>query len=133
MTQIEEPVFLIHNCVPFADIRVNIQLKDESFEHLTKYNFYQNLIWNSHQCHEYKQQHPNERNIILPCGPRYICKKHNLCYCIICSRNNISNKPQYNQQQWKIEWKCNTHINPHFWIFDSNNGLVMTLMKTVQQ
>ena len=39
----------------------------------------------------------------------------------------------YSADKWEIEWYCNENLDSKYWILDSNNGLVMTLMKTVKR
>lgn len=124
MSNIAEPIFLIHNCVSFGQVKDQLP---QIFRHINKYDFVQNFISWSNRMHRWKQSAlPQSNNIKLPCGPRYVCKQHQSNACTQCI--NLHNA--YNQQQWNLQWCCNTQYSPHFYIFDSKNGLVMTMMKT---
>ena len=71
----------------------------------------------------------NVRNDIqLPCGPIFKCKKHARSRCDECLLQNH----YYDEQVWRMKWKCNKHISTRFRVLDSKNGLHMTLMKTVK-
>ena len=124
LSNIHEAVLLIHNCISFGQVKNQLP---KFIEEINKYDFMQNIISWSNQLHRYK--HANGATIDLPCGPQYICKTHQSPSCQSCC-------PSYNvfpQNLWNLKWTCNTEKSPHFWIFDSKNGLVMSLMKVTRK
>ena len=117
---ISEPVFLIHNCVPFAEIKRTLP---DKYQRFGKLYFYRHFGHNMKQLHQAQRRRQRNRNQMqLPCGPIHVCSKHERVHC----RNCQSRKPL-------LKWKCNTEKHPHFWVFDAANGLCMTLMKTVHK
>lgn len=127
MTNIDEPIFLLHNCVSFQQIK---QQLPDTFKDINKYDFVQNLISWSNQMHRWKNSHlPQSYQVQLPCGTHYVCKQHGTNACTQCvKRHNV-----YPTTHWKLKWQCNKQQSPHFYIFDKRNGLVMTMMKTAKK
>ena len=125
MTNIEEPVFLIHNCVTFAQVRRSLP---EFAKELNKYDYLENMIYWHNRLVEYQNCH-HDHPMDMPCGPVYICKQHQRQCCTQC----ITHNSRYSQRKFNMEWCCNNHTNPHSWIFDKKNGLVMTLMQTTHR
>ena len=127
LTNIEEPVFLIHNCVCFEQIRNQLppQMND-----INQFDYVQNMIHWSNQMHNYKCNNlPRTHHMQLPCGPFYQCKLHSTQICETCTeRHNV-----YPQHKWTLKWNCNVHTNPHCFVWDQTNGLVMTMMKTCKR
>ena len=126
MTNIEEPVFLIHNCVSFDQVKPYLP---DFTQDVNKYDYIQNLVYWSTKLHQWQLRHDEPENTRIPCGPAWQCKRHNTLDCNNCPKNS----PEQEQQHWKLKWNCNTYNSNHFWILDAKNGLVMTLMKHVHQ
>ena len=129
MTNLLEPVFIIHECVSFHDVRKTLPRHWRHKQH--KDAFYHNFAFNNHQLMLDKDEFSSKKvrqSIQLPCGPVFCCKKHDKCRCYECPvRQQV-----YKQNVWNLKWKCNTNFNPYFRILDCKNGLSMTLMKTVK-
>ena len=122
MTNINEPVFLIHNCVQLNSNL--IQKLPQPFANLNKYDWIQNKCYWSNRLHQYKHTHKTSQQ--LPCGPKWVCTKHELNVCAQCdTRIGV-----YCEPNWKLEWECNVDHEGTFWILDCQDGLVMTLMKS---
>lgn len=127
LTNINEPVFLIHNCV---QLKADLQKKmPNEFAKLNQYDWIQNKCYWSHRLHEWKRTSNVSDNIDLPCGPEWICKRHTVAGCQQCQ----SHSGVFPTTKWKLKWHCNVHKDPHFWVLDSANGLVMTLMKSTHK
>ena len=62
----------------------------------------------------------------MPCGPVYTCKLHHNNGCVQC----VNEYNVYPEEDWNESLQCNLNMNPHFYILDKKNGLVMTLKKT---
>ena len=100
MTNIEESMFLIHNCVNFTQIKKTLP---QIFKDINKFDFIQHFSSWSNRMHRWKNLHMEQsQNTQLPCGPIYTCKQHNNNTCTHCSQHNNV----YPQQRWNIEWKC---------------------------
>lgn len=135
MTNLVEPVFIIHRCVRFNDVIDT--LPREWRKHGIHKAFYRDYTFNMHQlmlekdelCRDNsKRKRKRGEKICLPCGPVFQCKLHKRLRCNQCSTNFMV----FPRSHWKNKWKCNTQYNSCFYVLDSKNGLAMTLMKTVQ-
>ena len=128
LTNMQEPVILIHECVPFDEIQSRLP---PDWRNITPTQFYKDFAFNMHKLREdindIKQQHPR-RDIQCPCGPVFKCKRHKRNKC----RNCTTTHEVYSRKKWKVEWICNTIANNQYRILDSKNGLNMSLMQTVQ-
>ena len=124
MTNIAEPVFLIHNCVNFSQIKKYLP---EQFKDINNFDYIQNISSWCNQIHRWQTEDMHNRfQVPMPCGPVYTCKRHHNNGCVECVKEfNV-----YPEHDWNGSWKCNVDMSPHFYIFDKKNGLVMTLMKT---
>ena len=122
-----EPVFLLHECVSFDDIRANLPFH---WRHQSSEAFYHNFAFNMRKLLEHRDEFECSqvrRSIELPCGPVFCCQKHNRIRCNVCVvADNV-----YDQRDWQMKWKCNDGRNSRMRVFDSKQGLCMTLMKTV--
>lgn len=123
---IVEPVIMIHNCVSFLDVKSSLP---SQFQHVSNIKFYKKL---QHYCHKaycckygtgYDLNARQKKAIELPCGPTYKCKAHGNRTCGTCPNRNLS----FASKRWMAQWECNTHLNPHFWVFDCQNGLAWGL------
>ena len=126
ITNIEEPIFFIHDCVSF-----NQQIKrllPQDCKPDNAYIWTQNMLYWSNRLHEYCTTHPNV-HVELPCGPKYICIQHNQNACTDCTKS----KGLYPSTEWNVEWCCNLQYCNKMYIFDSKSGLVMTGMKAVKR
>ena len=126
MKYITEPVFLIHNCVSLSSVQTQCP---KCVKDITKYDFIQNLVYWTNRMHNEVRHNRTKNTRVLPCGPIYVCTKHQQPCCSQCTTSNL----QYDSDDWTIEWWCNVQLHPHFWILDAKNGLVVTRMKTVKQ
>jgi hypothetical protein len=128
MTNIQEPVCLIHDCVSINHIKTKLPKYIKKKHNLI---LQQNIIyWNYkiHREHHQQQQRrlaANEAKIQLPCGPVYRCQ-HGHVQCHECERINPNIVENVN---FKLKWYCNSTIHPYFWIFDAANGYVIGAMK----
>ena len=126
LTNILEPVYLIHNCVNFASV-------EKEFAHMStkinKFDYVQNMHYWSQRLKKYSRNNNAQAQLQLPCGPHWICKQHKTTACQRCETNNFI----YPQQLWLSKWVCNVNKDPYFWIFDSKNGLVMTMMRQIHK
>lgn len=122
LTNISEPVFLIHNCVNFAAVSAGYRHMPTQ---INKYDYIQNMHYWSQRMIKYQRNCHVPYPVELPCGPHYICKQHNVMVCQQCETRNF----RYSQKNWIRKWICNTAKDPKFWVFDSNNGLVMTMIR----
>lgn len=124
MSNIAEPVFLIHNCVNFQQVK---QYLPAQFADINNFDYVQNISHWSNAIHRWKNNHrAKQSHVPTPCGPMYFCRQHNNNACSNCVHEfNV-----YPEQHWYAVWKCNTQMSPHFYILDAENGLVMTMMKT---
>ena len=82
------------------------------------------MLYYSNRIHEYIENN-SECDFDIPCGPKYVCKQHQLTGCVKCT----TVKGKYPNNKWNIEWCCNIEKDSRMFVFDSLNGLVMTLMK----
>ena len=128
-TNFLEPVFLLHKCVTFDQIRHTLP---RSWRSKNSEAFYHNYAFNKHQLMLDKDEYhcsKIRRGIQLPCGPIFKCKRHSVSRCQECSADNN----YFDQKQWKMKFHCNKNVSSHFRVLDSKNGLHMTLMKTVKK
>ncbi|MGB1097578.1 MAG: hypothetical protein ACPG2Y_03190 [Acholeplasmataceae bacterium] len=127
MTNLIEPVFLLHSCVSLDRVKDNYPtMKGHIPDWRTEPSstFYHHLTLNMHNLILESDDH---KQMELPCGPVYKCKKHDKSRCWECPHTECKHDFKY----WKVGWRCNESTEPHFMILDSKNGLVMTLMETV--
>lgn len=127
MTNLIEPVFLIHRCVRFENIQNTLP---EKFKNQSAVGFYKKFSFNMHSLMLAKQTCESSearKKIELPCGPVFKCKKHEKSRCFHCTTRFMV----FPQSDWKQTWKCNITTNPWFNVLDFDNGLAMTLMKSV--
>lgn len=82
------------------------------------------MLYYSNRIHEHVEIN-GQNNFDIPCGPKYICKQHHVTACEECT----TVKGKYPNDTWDIEWCCNIQKDSRMFVFDSFNGLVMTLMK----
>ena len=122
MEQIQEPIFLIHNCVKM-DNQIKNNLPKE-IQPTNQYAWVQNMLYYSNRIHEHIALN-DECNFDIPCGPKYVCKEHHSTACAECT----TVKGKYPNDTWDIEWYCNIDKDSRMFVFDSFNGLAMTLMK----
>ena len=128
-TNFVEPVFLIHECVSFDSIRSTLP---RGWRRKNSEAFYHNFAFNLYKLQLEKDEYVSvkvRKKIQLPCGPIFKCKKHCKSRCAECPVLNHF----YEQSKWEMNWKCNKTRSSRFRIFDSKNGLNMTLMKTVTE
>lgn len=129
MEYLVEPVFLIHDCVSFDDIKRYLSIdwqrkgSDKAFYRDFTFNMHQLMLEQDEP--QYKQG--SSQQIHLPCGPVFQCKAHKRSRCRQC----IVDYMVFTQSHWEPKWKCNVDYHKKFFIFDAKNGLDMTLMKTV--
>ena len=116
---IQEPIFFIHNCVK----KYKINLPQE-IQPTNQYAWVQNMLYYSNRIHEHIALN-DENNFDIPCGPNYVCKEHQVAACADCT----TNKEKYSNDTLDIEWYCNIDKDSRMFVFDSFNGLAMTLMK----
>ena len=79
MTNLIEPVFLLHCCVTVEDVQHTFPTLCEDIPNWRKLDqsvFYQQLTIQLHHLLIEKEE-GNLENTQLPCGPVYQCKKHN--------------------------------------------------------
>ena len=119
---IDEPVFLIHDCVKMD--RQTLTKLPMDIKPTNVYTWVQNMLYYSNLIHEYKQTNPGS-NFDCPCGPKYICIAHETCACLDCT----DNKGEYPSDKWRVIWCCNKQKNGKMFVFEKKQGLVMTLMK----
>lgn len=127
MTNLIEPVFLIHRCVSYGDVRHQCP---EPYKNKPISGFYKRFTGNLHNLMLSKedcQSAAQRKKIQLPCGPIFKCKKHNRSRCRRCVRNRVG----FDRNEWNEVWKCNIHHSQWFYVLDFANGLAMTLMKSV--
>lgn len=128
MSNICEPIFLIHNCVNFANARHTLP---EPWHSMAPHKYIRNsLYW----CHRLKETIARaELNVsntpVVPCGAWYSCIKHGQCVCDECHQGDIG----HDRKKWQVKWTCNTFHHPHFWVWDSANGLAIALTGTVKK
>ena len=132
MTNLTEPVFLIHECVRVMDVK-NSFPKDflDNVAGFYKYfslNMHE-LMLHRDELSRRRRRNRRRRNIHLPCGAVYKCIKHGKSRCDDCTVEHM----KFPSDKWNLCWKCNMDFNPMMSIFDSKNGLVMTLMETVSR
>ena len=125
LTNMEEPILLIHECVSFETVRDQLP---NNWRSVTNISFHKDFAYNMSKLKQDidEMQHGSPTNI--PCGPNFKCKRHYRHLCRQCTRNH----EQYSRQRWRVFWICNTAYNSQYRILDSKNGFNMTLMKTVQ-
>lgn len=131
LTNLVEPVFLIHDCLDLANVRHTFPKKSGDnidFKSMNSTKFFKHLLINMHKLRieHYEGEHTDMQ---MPCGPIYKCKKHGKWRCDSCPHTEA----EYDSKHWNVEWKCNVFLEKHYWIFDQKNGLDMTLMKTVKR
>jgi hypothetical protein len=130
LTNISEPICLIHNCVSLNNIKSTLPEYIQSQNNLI---MQKNLIYWNYQIHlqhhlqQERRLNRNENKIQRPCGAVYRCKLHHLIKCNDCQRNR---QDIAQNSKFHLEWYCNTVRNPFFWIFDSLNGYCIGAMKT---
>ena len=138
MTNLVEPVFLLHACVNLEDVYDSLpdstkcdDLDIPDWKNLIQTNpnqFHQRLTMNLHKLITAKKTYKLElQHMEIPCGPIYKCRKCGKSDCSDCIRSD----PHYGDEMWQLCWQCNLSVDPNFWIFDEKNGLLMTLMETV--
>ena len=96
MTNIVEPVLLLHNCVGFKQVYNQLP---ELVHDINAYDYVQNIIVWSNKLQRWKATHDQNDNVDLPCGPYYQCKRHKRMICASCVINN--NK--YSNKVWKLK------------------------------
>ena len=128
MNKIVEPVLLIHNCVKFPTVQATLPDPWRSMD-VHKYN--RNCLYFYHRLKMQVEAANNNSNRppSLPCGPFFQCIKHQAAGCTRCK----SDDGQYDRTHFDIVWECNTSRNPHWWVWDSANGLGLALTGTVNK
>ena len=126
MSNIAEPVLLVHHCVGFAQVQ---QQLPPFVQDINASDYVQNIISWSNKLQRWKATHDSNSHVDMPCGPYYQCKRHKQMICHTC--NHINNT--YSSKIWNLKYNCNTKKSPHMWIFDKSNGLNMTMMQTVKK
>lgn len=125
LTNILEPVFLLHNCVSFGSVQ---KMYGAEWKDKNKHDFHKDYAFNMHKLIEYRNNNRQIKNKSqLPCGPVFKCKLHSKIKCRRC----VEIADVFTPDKWIMKWICNENHHPHFWVFDQKNGLCMTLMKTV--
>lgn len=131
MVNLQEPVFLIHCCVRFEQVQQNLP---EPFKSSSVTGFYKKYSFNLHDLmlrKEECQSRAIRNRIILPCGPVFKCRAHNKSRCRDRQCQRGRGYLKYPVSRWKQVWKCNLEEEDSFYVFDLDNGLAMTLMKSV--
>ena len=127
LTNIDEPIFLIHECLQLTNNIKNQRNMPPDIQDLSLEDWTRQLLHANTEIRKHQELHRNAcTNLILPCGPAWICKQHQQHACTICPRAN--GRPT--TKHWHVKWFCNVTTQPKMFIFDENNGLVMTLMKS---
>ena len=128
VTNVVEPVILIHECLSFASVRSTLS---HDWRAMDPIDFCKNYAYNMHKLQEEYLAISNRKRqakIRLPCGPHFKCKKHDRMHCRRC----MTQREVYNKKKWNVIWWCNTKHCSIYRILDEQNGLNMTLMQTVQ-
>ena len=126
LTNIKEPVFLLHHCVSFDQVKSQLPT---FIEDINKYDYIQNSVYWCNKLHRWQKEHDKRKRVNLPCGPYYRCTKHKKMLCQTCVVNN--NK--YTNDTWELKYKCNMKMSSNMWILDSRNGLNMTMIQTIKK
>lgn len=128
MSNLVEPVFLMHECVRMVDV-INTLPKTRKTKKEQQI-FYKCFSLHMHKLVVDKRESTNKKQKVeLPCGPLYSCVDHDRFSCKQCNTDYLT----FSTKKWKLKWKCNTEFNSRYRIFDRKNGLVMTLMRTIQR
>lgn len=128
-TNLEEPVFIFHRCVPFSKIQKTLPRQWRRQDHKS---FTKNYVFNMHKLIKCRAEIGSARErqkIHLPCGPVYKCKRHNVVDCRTC----LVEANVYPDSDWTMKWMCNHAIESRYWIYDSKNGLCMSRIKPVRR
>ena len=129
LTNMKEPVILIHECVSFESIKNTLP---HQWRQVSNISFHKDFAYNINKVKqdiEHIQSHSrHNRAMHCPCGPVFKCKKHSRRMCRHCQNQNET----YSRHRWNVQWVCNKEYSTQYRILDMANGLNMTLMKTVQ-
>lgn len=127
MTNISEPVYLIHNCTQLNNAIKRQNFIPEDIKDMSKHDWSRRLLHTNTEIHiQLETENVDKNQVLWPCGPKWMCITHEKSSCMQCPRPNGN----YKLDTWSIEWECNLTTNPQLYIFDAKNGLDITLMQT---
>ena len=104
LTNIAEPIYLIHNCLQLTNTIKRQQHMPEDVKDMNLADWTRQLLHCNTEIHKHRELSPQANNELeWPCGPKWFCNKHNLSACTQC--------PKYNgrctTKNWGIDWECN--------------------------